>query len=254
MQTAFLITARLKSKRLPKKILMEVQSKPLIVHMINRIKYAKKINKIIICTSTHEQDDPLEEIAKKEKIDFYRGSENDVLQRLLDTAKKFNLNYFANITADIPLIDPSLIDQSLIEYEKIHPDLLVPETYSFGSCMVIKVSSLEKVCKIKKEINTETWLKFFKSQKSFYIHRLKVTNENKHKFLKTSLDYPEDYTFIKRIFDELYELKHIFRNRDIIDLLKKKPNILKINSNKKHLQRWYNHISKLSNNLNDNLL
>ena len=70
MQTAFLITARLKSKRLPKKILLEVQGKPLVVHMINRINYAKKINKIIICTSTNEQDDPLEEIAKQEKIDF----------------------------------------------------------------------------------------------------------------------------------------------------------------------------------------
>ena len=47
----FLITARLKSKRLPKKVLLEVLGKPLIVHMINRIKYAKKIDKIIICTS-----------------------------------------------------------------------------------------------------------------------------------------------------------------------------------------------------------
>ena len=58
MQTAFLITARLKSRRLPRKILLKVQGKPLIIHMINRIKYAKKINKIIICTSTNIQDDP----------------------------------------------------------------------------------------------------------------------------------------------------------------------------------------------------
>ena len=115
------------AKKGPKKVLLEVQDKPLIVHMINRIKYAKKINKIIICTSTNEQDDPLEEIAKQEKIDFYRGNEDDVLQRLLDTAKKFNLNYFANITADIPMIDPSLIDQSLEEYEKKFPIFLFPK-------------------------------------------------------------------------------------------------------------------------------
>ena len=60
--------------------------------------------------------------------------------------------------------------------------------------------------------NTEAWLKFFKSQKDFYIHSFKVTNENKHKFLKTSLDYPEDYTFIKRIFDELHKFEYIFSN------------------------------------------
>ena len=113
--------------------------------------------------------------------------------------------------------------------------------------MVIKVSSLEKVCKIKKETNTEVWLKFFKSQKDFYIHNFKVANENKHKFLKTSLDYQEDYKFIKRIFDELHKLEYIFKNKDIIDLVKKDPNILKINSDKQHLQRWYNHIAKSSN-------
>ncbi len=247
MQTAFLITARLKSKRLPKKILLEVKGKPLLVHMVNRIKHSKKINKIIICTSTNEQDNPLEEIAKQEKIDFYRGSEEDVLQRLLDAAKKYDLNFFANVTADIPMIDPLLIDQSLEEFKKKLPDLLVPESHSIGACMVIKVSSLEKICKIKKEINTETWIKFFKSQKNFYIHRFKVTNENKYKFLKTSLDYPEDYIFIKRIFDELYQVEHIFRNKDIINLLKRNPHILKINSNKQHIQRWRNHIAKSSN-------
>ena len=75
----FLITARLKSKRLPKKVLLEVLGKPLIVHMINRIKYAKNIDKIIICTSTNVQDDPLEEITKQENIYCYRGSEDDVL-------------------------------------------------------------------------------------------------------------------------------------------------------------------------------
>ena len=116
MKTAFLITARLKSSRLPKKVLLKVQGKPLIIHMINRIRHAKNINKIIICTSTNAQDDPLEEIANQQKIDCYRGSEDDVIQRLLDTAKKFHLNHFANMTADVPMIDPFLIDEIIERY------------------------------------------------------------------------------------------------------------------------------------------
>ena len=63
MSNAFLITARFKSTRLAKKIILEVLKKPLIVHMIDRIKFAKNIDKIIICTSTNVQDDPLELIA-----------------------------------------------------------------------------------------------------------------------------------------------------------------------------------------------
>ena len=124
MQTAFLITARLKSTRLEKKIILEVKGKPLIVHMINRIKFAKKINKIIICTSTNAQDDLLEKIAKQENIFCYRGSESDVLQRLLDASKEFKLDYFANITADIPMIDPFFVDFAVEEYNRVNADLV----------------------------------------------------------------------------------------------------------------------------------
>ena len=109
MKTAFLITARLKSTRLPKKILLEVAGKPLIVHMLDRIKNATSIDKIIICTSTNHQDDPLEEIAGQEQVSCFRGSEEDVLVRLLEAAQSHGLKYFANITADCP-DDGSLTD------------------------------------------------------------------------------------------------------------------------------------------------
>ena len=66
MKTAFLITARLKSTRLPGKILLPIKGKPLLVHMLDRIKNAQKIDKIVICTSINPQDDPLEEIAMEE--------------------------------------------------------------------------------------------------------------------------------------------------------------------------------------------
>ena len=143
--------------------------------------------------STNNQDDPLEFIAKKENINCYRGSENDVIQRLLDAANRFNLKYFANMTADIPMIDPLLIDLALEKYKKLKPDLLIPEKNSFGGCIVVNVTSLKKVCLSKNETDTETWIRFFKKQGGFDIINFKVTNENKNKFLKTSLDYYEDY-------------------------------------------------------------
>ena len=117
MKTAFLITARLKSTRLPKKILLEVAGKPLIVHMLDRIKNATSIDKIIICTSTNPQDDPLEEIAGQEQVSCFRGSEEDVLVRLLEAAQSHGLKYFANITADCPMMDPLLIDRAVLEYQ-----------------------------------------------------------------------------------------------------------------------------------------
>ena len=87
-KTAFLPTVRLKSTRLPKKILLEVAGKPLIVCILDRLKCTYTIDKIIICTSSNPQDDPLEQVAEQEGIYCFRGSENDVLKRLLDAAKK----------------------------------------------------------------------------------------------------------------------------------------------------------------------
>lgn len=249
MQTSFLITARLKSKRLPKKILLKVNHTPLVVHMINRIKYSSKINKIIICTSTNKQDNPLEKIAQQEGIECYRGSENDVLKRLLYAAKKYKLDYFANMTADVPMIDPTIIDDAVKEYNKTNVDLILPENYCFNGCHIIRVSSLEKICKIKKEHNTECWIDFFKTQKNFYIHKLKVKKEKKYRHIKTSLDYPEDYLFIKKIFKNLYNSNKIFTNKDIISLVKKNPELIEINLNKFFLQRWKNHIASLKLNL-----
>ncbi len=245
MQETFIITARLKSTRLPKKILLKVKDQPLIVHMINRIKYSNKIKNIIIATSTNSQDDLLEEIAKKQNIDCYRGSEEDVLMRLLGAAEKFNLSSFLNMTADIPMIDPKLINTAIEVFNKINPDLLLFEKNSFGVCLMVKVSALLQVCNSKKDKNTEAWVKFFKATKNINIHIEKVSKENKNKFLKTSLDYFEDYLFIKKIFEELYKKNNIFFNKDISNLLTKKPHLKEINSSEIFLKRWKDHAKTL---------
>ena len=244
MNTSFLITARLKSTRLPKKILLEVAGKPLIVHMLDRIKQAASIDKIIICISTNPQDDPLEKIAAQENVFCYRGSEEDVLARLLEAAQRHDLKHFANITADCPMMDPKLIDQAVMKYQNSDADLLMYD-YSNNdipfNCYLIKMSALEKVCLKKNETDTEVWLKHFTSNPDLNIHTIEVEDEYRHSTLKTSLDYPEDYEFIKRIFAELYRQDTVFSILEIIDLVKRRPDILNINANSELTRRWRQH-------------
>lgn len=244
MKTAFLITARLKSTRLPKKILLEVAGKPLIVHMLDRIKNATSIDKIIICTSTNPQDDPLEEIAGQEQVSCFRGSEEDVLVRLLEAAQSHGLKCFANITADCPMMDPKLIDRAVMEYQTSDADLLMYEDSNndipFG-CYMIKVTALEKVCQQKKETDTEDWDKHFTSNPDLKICSIDVEDKYRHKTLKTSLDYPEDYEFIKHVFSELYRQDSVFSILEIIDLVKRRPDILNINANSELTRRWRQH-------------
>lgn len=249
MKTAFLITARLKSTRLHKKILLEVAGRPLIVLMLDRIKRASTIDKIIICTSTNPQDDPLEEIAIQENVSCFRGSEEDVLVRLLDAAQSHSLKYFANITADCPMMDPVLIDRAVLEYQNGDFDLLKYDDSNADlpfNCYLIKVSALEKVCQQKKETDTEVWFKHFASNSFLKISSIDVEDKYRHKTLKTSLDYPEDYEFIKNVFAELHHPENCFSMLDIIDLVKNRPDILSINANPELTRRWKSHIREVS--------
>ena len=79
MNSAILITARLKSERLPMKVIKPISGVPMIIHMLDRLKLAKTPAKIIICTSTLEQDDPLEQIANEQGVECYRGDPDDVI-------------------------------------------------------------------------------------------------------------------------------------------------------------------------------
>ena len=106
---------------------------------------------------------------------------------------------------------------------------------------MVKVSALEQVCLHKKETDTEVWFKYFTSNLEINIQNIVVEDKYKHKTLKTSLDYPEDYKFIKYVFTELHHSGTCFSMIDIIDLVNNRPDILAINANDKMTRRWKEH-------------
>ena len=205
--------------------------KPLLVHMLDRIKQARHIDKIIICTSTNPQDDTIAEIATKEGGSCYRGSEDDVLVRLYKAAQEYKIEYFVNITADCPTVDPFYIDKIIKEYAKTNADLIIYKKLPSGQRpYLIKVTALKKVCVIKDETETEVWSDYFIKSDLFHIHDVEVDEKYIFPELRTSLDYPEDYEFLIKVFEELYRQKEVFSLLDIIELVRKKPELLSINS------------------------
>ena len=231
MKVGFLITARLKSSRLPKKVIKEVLGKPLVVHMIDRIKQAAKIDEVIMCTSTNPQDDLLETIATSEAIACYRGSEDDVLVRLCEAASQFRIDYIVNLTADCPLTDPVLIDYIVREYEQTRADFIeltgVPE-----GLIGVAVSALKKVVELKAESETEAWGNYFKEPGMFKVHLPEVDAKYKHPTIKLSLDYPEDYEFITHVYEKLYDPNNAFSLLDILQLVRDHEELLSINTHR----------------------
>ena len=101
-----IIVSRLKSKRLPNKALKLINQETLITHLIKRLKLAKNIDKIVLATTKNNEDLKICNQAKKNKINFFRGDEKNVLKRMYDAAKKFKCNIVIRVTGDDILIDP----------------------------------------------------------------------------------------------------------------------------------------------------
>ena len=109
------IQARMGSTRLPGKVLMPIVEKPMLALQIERIQQCKLIDRIIISTSNNPQDDAIEELANELGVECFRGSENDVLSRIIDTLKFYNTEIHVEFMGDNPIPDPLLVD-SIIGY------------------------------------------------------------------------------------------------------------------------------------------
>lgn len=120
MDITFIIQARLGSTRLPGKILLPFfEGKSILALLIDKLKQFEG-TKILLATSLDSVNDPLEEITKDYEIDCFRGSENDVLQRFIDAADKFNASKIIRICSDNPFLDVNSINQ-LIDFVTNNP-------------------------------------------------------------------------------------------------------------------------------------
>jgi spore coat polysaccharide biosynthesis protein SpsF len=231
LKTGFLITARLKSTRLPLKLLQLVENRPIFSHMLDRLKLAKRVDQIIVCTSTNPQDDPLIELAEAEGVASFRGDEDDVVKRLSDAATAFNLDYILSITADCPFSDPEYADRIVEAYLETNADLIRALTLPHGAFSYgVKPEAFRKIVEIKDQTNTEVWGRYFTDTDLFEVYDLPIENElHRQPGLRMTLDYPADLEFFKAVFAELYRPGEVFTLDEILRFLRDHPEVVAIN-------------------------
>ena len=234
MKIGFLITARLKSTRLPQKLLLDLNGKSILERVIERCKLVSDISEIILCTSTNPQDKPLLDIANKNDILYYLGSEQDVLKRLSDAASFFGLDYIINITGENPLFSVYHANLAVNQAKKERNDFIYIDGLPIG-CSVygIRPEALKTVCEIKEEIDTEIWGPLINRPEIFNVKKIDANLNNSQ--LRITTDYLEDYLFIQNIFSH-YTRDHIPDYFEISQLLIEKPELLEINKNRKQAQ------------------
>ena len=247
---ACIVQARVSSKRLPAKILMQVLKKSLLQHQLERLKKLKIIDDLIVATTKNKVDNMTSKIAKISKVKIYRGDESDVLKRYYECAKINKSSIIIRITADCPLIDVKYIEKLLKIYLKNNYDYssnldlnYLPDGFH---CEIFSFKSLEKAHKLaKSKFDREHVTSFLWSNpKIFSIYHFKGKKlRNNSRRIRLTLDYYDDYILIKKIFEKLYVKNKFFSLLEILTFLKKNKSFLKINE-KYHKLQWKKFHSK----------
>lgn len=243
MKTAAFITVRMKSTRLPKKALLKIKGRTTIEHLIDRVKTAKLPDMVVLCTSTRPDDKVLADVAEKNGINAFRGSPEDKLDRYLQAAKKYGIEFIVNVDGDDILCDPKLIDRTIEHFKKTRADCIVWKGLPVGAAPTgIKVEALEKVCQMKDEKDTEVWGGYFLGTGLFKVEYLEPEGP-KHPEFRMTLDYAEDYEFFTAVFEKLYVSGKIIPLEAVLSLLEKNPRIVDINkrAQEKYLETLKKH-------------
>lgn len=229
-----IIQARMGSTRLPGKVMKSILGKTILIHDLERIKKMKTINGIAVATTILDGDDIIvDEVKNYDKtIDIYRGSPENVLERYYEAAKEFKADIIVRITSDCPLIDPAISDIVVETFLSNKCDYCcnnMPRTYPHGlDTEVFSFEALEKAWKEAPPFEKEHVTEYIINNPDKF-KLINVKNRKDFNTLRWTLDYPEDFIFIKEIYERLYSEDRIFNMGDILELLKKEPYLAEIN-------------------------
>lgn len=228
------IEARMGSSRLPGKVLADVCGQPALTRQLRRLRRCRTIDDIILATSNSPNDNPLEQWAISENIAFHRGSEDDVLQRVVEAHRKMNSDVVVEITGDCPLLDPEIIDMGITMFLDNDCDVVLTEqTYPGGmDVLVYKFSILEENERVIQDPLVREHVAYYIVRHPEIYRTIKLIAPKRwhapeYRFV---LDYPEDLEFIREIYRRLEpKFEDTFGIEEIMSLVKVEPDLLKIN-------------------------
>jgi spore coat polysaccharide biosynthesis protein SpsF len=230
-----IIQARMGSTRLPGKVMLKLGDKPILQHIVERLKLCQGIDEIVLAITVNSKDDILAELAVNNGIKFFRGDEEDVLARYFYAAKENKLDIIARVTSDCPFVDPYLVDDlagCFAGYPAIdYISNTLKRTFPRGlDVEVFKFSALEKAF-------SSARLPYQREHVTPYIYEHRelfqlqnLENDCDLSGLRWTLDEKKDYEFIIEIYKRLYNKGRIFLTNDILMVLKEEPWLSDINS------------------------
>lgn len=236
MKIVAIIQARMGSTRLPGKVLLKLQGKSVLEHVIERVKQATLIDEIIVATTTLPEDDVLAAKAMRYGVRVHRGSSDNVLSRYYEAAKKAEAQVVVRITSDCPLIDPFVINHVIEMYYHTANQLVTnvgtnPNERTFPRGLDVEVFSFEALEKAHNQA-TKDYEREHVTPLIYDLHQNHIScyvNEVNYAKYRWTLDTTADLELISEIYTCLYHGRHDFYLHDIIKLFKEQPQLFEIN-------------------------
>jgi spore coat polysaccharide biosynthesis protein SpsF (cytidylyltransferase family) len=230
MHTA-IVQTRMGSSRLPGKALRPISGKPILGHIIERLKKVKGISAVCVATSVDKGDDAIEEYCRTIKMACYRGSENDLLDRFYQAALMMKAQHIVRIWGDCVLIDPAIIELVIKRYDEDHLDFCSnghPASFPRGNDLeVFSFTALETAWREAKD-------QFYREYMSDFIwrnpDRFKTGNVSQDKDLSSMnwcVDYPEDLAFATKVIEHFG--KRLFHMEDVLRFIAEQPELATMN-------------------------
>ena len=239
MKIGAIIQARTSSTRFPKKVLKELpygSGITVLEQVIRRLKKSKLIDEIIVATTANPEDDLIVGISKKESIKYFRGSEENVLERYYQCAVENKLDIIVRITSDCPCIDWDVVDSIVEEHLRNKADYTsntLERTFPRGlDVEVVSFEAIEKAyCEASEDFEKEHVCPYIyaTNRENFKIVSVEAPDYLTAPDIRITLDTEEDYALLCAVFDYLYPQNRYFRAVDIINLFKIKPWLRLIN-------------------------
>ena len=223
-----ILEARMGSSRLPGKSLKKLCGEPLIKRVIDRIQCSKKINDIVLATTTNPLDDELVEYIKSININYYRGSEENVLERVVLAAEKFCCDNIVELHGDNPFLDPTIIDLAISKYESSECDYIsntIEKTFPMGlRVQVFPTKLLKEIYDTIDDpaVNEHVSLYFYENPDRYNIRNLSAPKNISFPEVRLTVDTELDFKFILKIYEKIIDKKQYpnFLTEDVLNIIK----------------------------------
>ena len=236
------IEARMSSSRLPGKTMKPLLGKPMLARMIERLKMVKLADVIIVATTNLTVDAPIVDLAKEMGIGYYQGSSEDVLDRVLQAAKKYKIDIIVETCGDCPVIDPGIIEmeiQTFLENDVDYVGCHLVKTFPLGlDAKLFTTKTLEEVADITNDPpdRENVSLYIYEHPEKYKLLNIEAKGRQRRTDLRLVVDYQEDFDLIESIYKELYDNKPHFNYDDMLDLFERRPDLTEINKDVVNIQ------------------